>query len=180
MIVNSINRVTARARGLLILLGRTAAAMTTSVMMAVLLVFGAVAYFNINIDLMPEVDFPVATVTAIYPGADPESVETKVVDKLEEGINQIAGIKTLKSTSMENVGLVVVQFELDLDPGGGRTGGIDQVGDQALDVALEVDSGQILRMIEFLVDEGHRADPPLHLLEDLPDGALPAPFRLDA
>jgi HAE1 family hydrophobic/amphiphilic exporter-1 len=61
------------------------------------------------------VEFPIATVTAIYPGASPETIETKVVDKLEESINTITGIKILRSTSMENLGQVVVQFKLERD-----------------------------------------------------------------
>ncbi len=86
-----------------------------TVMVGTLLVFGLVAYPKIGVDLFPNVDFPFVTVTAVYPGADPESIESKVVDKLEEAINTINGIKMLRSTSTENVGLVVVQFELERD-----------------------------------------------------------------
>jgi HAE1 family hydrophobic/amphiphilic exporter-1 len=84
-----------------------------TVMVSTLLVFGLVAYPRIGVDLFPSIEFPIAVVTAIYPGADPETIETKVNDKLEEAIGTVAGIKTLKSTAMENVGLVIVQFELE-------------------------------------------------------------------
>src|SRR5206468_2832938 len=53
-----------------------------SVMVGVLLVFGLAAYPRIGVDLFPSVEFPVVTVTAVYPGADPEAVESKVVDKI--------------------------------------------------------------------------------------------------
>lgn len=86
-----------------------------TVMVGVLIVFGLFAWPRIGVDYFPEVEFPVVTVTAIYPGADPETIETKVVDKLEESINTVTGIKVLRSTSMENVGLIVVQFELERD-----------------------------------------------------------------
>jgi HAE1 family hydrophobic/amphiphilic exporter-1 len=82
-------------------------------MVSVLLVFGLVAYPRIGVDLMPEVEFPFVTITAIYPGASPETVESKVIDKIEEAVNTINGIKLLRSTSMENVGIVMVQFELE-------------------------------------------------------------------
>jgi hydrophobic/amphiphilic exporter-1 (mainly G- bacteria), HAE1 family len=84
-----------------------------TVMVSVLAVFGIWAYPKIPLDQMPEVEFPIVTVTAIYPGADPETIESRVVDKLEEAVSTVNGIKTLRSTSMENVGLVVIQFELE-------------------------------------------------------------------
>jgi hydrophobic/amphiphilic exporter-1 (mainly G- bacteria), HAE1 family len=84
-----------------------------TVMVSVLAVFGIWAYPQIPLDQMPEVEFPIVTVTAVYPGADPETIESRVVDKLEEAVSTVNGIKTLRSTSMENVGLVVIQFELE-------------------------------------------------------------------
>jgi HAE1 family hydrophobic/amphiphilic exporter-1 len=84
-----------------------------TVMVGALTVFGIVAYPRIGVDLFPEIEFPVVTVTAVYPGADPETVESKVVDKIEEAVNTVSGIKVLRSTSMENVGLIVIQFELE-------------------------------------------------------------------
>jgi hydrophobic/amphiphilic exporter-1 (mainly G- bacteria), HAE1 family len=84
-----------------------------TVMVGALLVFGIEAYPRIGVDLFPDVEFPVVTVTAVYPGADPETVESKVVDKIEEALSTIEGVKVLRSTSMENVGLVFVQFELE-------------------------------------------------------------------
>jgi HAE1 family hydrophobic/amphiphilic exporter-1 len=84
-----------------------------TVMIGVLAVFGVWAYPKISIDMYPEVEFPFVTVTAVYPGADPETIESRVVDKLEEAISTVNGIKVMRSTSMENVGLVFVQFELE-------------------------------------------------------------------
>lgn len=84
-----------------------------TVMIAVLVVFGLVAYPGIGVDLFPEVEFPIVTVTAVYPGADPETVESRVIDKLEESLSTINGIKTLRSTSAENVGVLFIQFELE-------------------------------------------------------------------
>ena len=66
-----------------------------TVMVGVLAVFGIAAYPTIGVDLFPDVEFPFVTVTAVYPGADPEAVESKVVDKLEEAINTVNGIEVL-------------------------------------------------------------------------------------
>jgi hydrophobic/amphiphilic exporter-1 (mainly G- bacteria), HAE1 family len=84
-----------------------------TVMIAVLVVFGVFAYPRVGVDLFPDVEFPVVVVTAVYPGADPETVESRVVDKLEEAVSTVNGIKVLRSTSMESVGQVVIQFELE-------------------------------------------------------------------
>jgi HAE1 family hydrophobic/amphiphilic exporter-1 len=84
-----------------------------TVMVGVLAVFGVWAYPKIPLDMTPEVEFPIVTVTAVYPGADPETIESRVIDKLEEAVSTVNGIKTLRSTSMESVGLLFVQFELE-------------------------------------------------------------------
>ncbi|MCB9727952.1 MAG: efflux RND transporter permease subunit [Deltaproteobacteria bacterium] len=87
-----------------------------TVMVGTLVVFGLAAYGDIGVDLFPNVEFPVVTVTAVYPGADPESVETKVVEKLEEAIGSVGGIDFMQATAQENVGTMVVQFQLGVSP----------------------------------------------------------------
>jgi HAE1 family hydrophobic/amphiphilic exporter-1 len=83
-------------------------------MIAAMLVFGLLAYPRIGVDLFPDVEFPVVTVTAVYPGADPETMESKVADPIEGAINTLSGIKALRSTSLESVAQVVVEFELNV------------------------------------------------------------------
>jgi HAE1 family hydrophobic/amphiphilic exporter-1 len=80
-----------------------------------LVVFGVVAYPKVGVDLFPNVDFPVVTVTVIYPGADPETMETKVADPIEEVVNTLGGIKTLRSINLENVTQVIAEFELNVN-----------------------------------------------------------------
>jgi HAE1 family hydrophobic/amphiphilic exporter-1 len=84
-----------------------------TVMVSILTVFGVWGYKQLPIDMFPDVEFPIVTVTAVYPGADPETVESRVIDKLEEAISAVNGIKMMRSTSMESVGFVVIQFELE-------------------------------------------------------------------
>src|SRR6187431_2304593 len=83
-------------------------------LISALLVFGGLAYPRIGVDLFPNVEFPVVTVTATYPGADPETMESKVADPIEETINSLSGIKRLNSTNLESVAQVVVEFDLDV------------------------------------------------------------------
>lgn len=83
-------------------------------LIAAMLVFGVLAYPRIGVDLFPNVEFPVVTVTVVYPGADPETMETKVADPIEEHINTLGGIKVLRSVNLESVTQVIVQFELEV------------------------------------------------------------------
>ncbi|HMI94327.1 MAG TPA: efflux RND transporter permease subunit [Polyangiales bacterium] len=83
-------------------------------LIAALLVFGLLSYPRIGVDLFPNVEFPVITVTALYPGGDPETMESKVADPIEEAINTLSGIKALRSTNLEGVSQVVIEFELEV------------------------------------------------------------------
>ncbi len=76
-------------------------------------VFGIVSYRSIGVSLFPDVDFPIVTVTVFYEGADPETVETEVTDKIEEAANTISGIKSLRSESAEGLAQVFVEFEME-------------------------------------------------------------------
>mgnify|MGYP003351150304 CR=1 FL=1 len=58
----------------------------------VLIVFGLFSLPRLAIDQMPDVDFPVVTVTVVYPGADPASVEQRILDPLERAVNGISGL----------------------------------------------------------------------------------------
>jgi HAE1 family hydrophobic/amphiphilic exporter-1 len=89
----------------------------TAMMMVAVVVFGLVMFRRLNVDLFPKVDFPIVTITTIYPGADPETMETKVADPIEEAVNSLSGIDQLRSTSLEGVAQVFVQFEIGVDLG---------------------------------------------------------------
>ncbi len=87
---------------------------TTMIMLAIV-VFGGVMYSRLSVDMYPKIDFPIVTITVVYPGADPETMETKVADKIEEAVNSLSGIDQLRSTSLEGVAQVFVQFDLAVD-----------------------------------------------------------------
>jgi hydrophobic/amphiphilic exporter-1 (mainly G- bacteria), HAE1 family len=85
------------------------------VLIGALIVIGLFSYPRVGVDLFPNVDFPIITVTVTYPGADPASMESKIADPIEEAVNTMAGIKTLRSVNLESVTQVFVQFELEVD-----------------------------------------------------------------
>jgi len=85
----------------------------TGMLTLVILVFGIVAYPKIGVDQMPEVEFPIVTVTTVLPGADPESIERNVSKPLEEALNTLSGLDTLRSINVENVSQIVIRFDLE-------------------------------------------------------------------
>ncbi|HLV60355.1 MAG TPA: efflux RND transporter permease subunit, partial [Fredinandcohnia sp.] len=88
----------------------------TTMLLLSVVVFGLYAYPRIGVDSMPNVDFPVVTVTVIHPGADPESMERDVAEPIEEAINTISGLDKLRSISVDSVTQVIAMFDLDKDP----------------------------------------------------------------
>lgn len=80
-----------------------------------LVVVGAFSFLSLGVDLFPKIDFPTITVTVVNPGASPEEVETEITEKVEEAVNTISGIDELRSSSVEGVSQVFVQFILEKD-----------------------------------------------------------------
>lgn len=74
---------------------------------------GWVSLGRIGIDLFPRVEYPFISVATVLEGATPETVETEVTDILEEKLNTISGIKTLRSTSSEGLSHVFIEFEIE-------------------------------------------------------------------
>ncbi|MGB5983878.1 MAG: efflux RND transporter permease subunit, partial [Desulfobacterales bacterium] len=87
----------------------------TVVIFLVIAIFGAYGYQQLPVREFPDIEFPIVNVSVVLPGADPEVIESEVVEPLEEQLNTIEGIKTIRSNSREEVGTVTVEFELYRD-----------------------------------------------------------------
>ena len=87
----------------------------TSMFIIVFLIFGGMAYFNLALNQMPEVDIPYVTITTIYPGAGPKEVEVQVTKQIEDAIATVSNIKNLNSYSLENVSIIIIEFEMGED-----------------------------------------------------------------
>jgi HAE1 family hydrophobic/amphiphilic exporter-1 len=92
------------------------------------IVFGLMAYPRIGVEQFPSVEFPVVTVVAVFPGADPSSMETKVAKPMEDALSSMGGIKRLQSFNTESVTQVVIEFQLDVDPDKAAQGVRDRLG----------------------------------------------------
>jgi HAE1 family hydrophobic/amphiphilic exporter-1 len=89
--------------------------MATVVILA-LVALGVSSFFSLNINDMPDVDFPYVTVAIAYPGVAPEQMETDVAKKVEDAVGQIAGVKHITSYNDEGLTEVVVEFTLETPP----------------------------------------------------------------
>ena len=56
----------------------------TTVGISIFLIFGALAYFTLNLNLQPDVEIPYVTISTVYPGANPKEVETLITKKLKK------------------------------------------------------------------------------------------------
>jgi HAE1 family hydrophobic/amphiphilic exporter-1 len=83
-----------------------------TMMVVALVVVGIFSYSELKIDLFPNIDIPVISITTTYPGVAPETVETEVTKRIEEAVNPIGGIRHISSVTTEGISSVVVEFQL--------------------------------------------------------------------
>ncbi len=85
--------------------------MTTMGIM-VFIIFGALAYFTLSLDQMPDVEIPYVTVQTIYPGAGPKEVETLISKRIEDAVSTISQIERVESYSLDGFSIVIIEFQL--------------------------------------------------------------------
>src|SRR5690606_35423506 len=78
-------------------------------------VLGAMSYTRLGVDLFPNVDFPITSISTTLKGVSVEEVETRVTKPIEEAVNEIQVIDEPSSTTREGVSRVLVQFHLERD-----------------------------------------------------------------
>ena len=86
----------------------------TSLLMAAILLVGIVAFFQLPVSALPEVDYPTIQVLTFYPGASPDVVATTITAPLERQFGQMQGLSQMTSTSAGGVSVIVLQFSLSL------------------------------------------------------------------
>jgi multidrug efflux pump len=83
--------------------------------MAGILLIGAVAYKQLPVSALPQVDYPTIQVITFYPGASPDVMASSVTAPLERQFGQVPGLKQMTSTSSDGSSLITLQFSLDLN-----------------------------------------------------------------
>lgn len=81
-----------------------------SMLVAALVILAVVALQGLGLDLLPNLEFPYIAVVTVYPGADPQSVESDVTIPIEDALATVAGLKRLTSQSSENLSFVLAEF----------------------------------------------------------------------
>ena len=96
----------------------TAIKRPVSVIVGVLFValFGLISLFRIPVQLTPDVDRPVITVSTVWPGASPEEVEQEIVQRQEEQLKSVEGLVLMTSESNDSRGVVTLEFNVGVDP----------------------------------------------------------------
>jgi hydrophobe/amphiphile efflux-1 (HAE1) family protein len=83
------------------------------VLMFALIVFGAISLNRMGISQLPDVDFPIVTVSFVYDGAAPEVVESELIDPIEARLLAIEGIKDMRSQARQGSGQVTLEFDIN-------------------------------------------------------------------
>ncbi len=86
----------------------------TSLLMAAIMLVGIVAYTQLPVSALPQVDYPTIQVLTFYPGASPDVVATTITAPLERQFGEMQGLSQMTSTSSGATSVVVLQFNLSL------------------------------------------------------------------
>src|SRR6266702_4582045 len=87
----------------------------TSLLMAAILLAGAVAYYQLPVSALPQVDYPTIQVLTFYPGASPDVIASAITAPLERQFGQVPGLKQMTSSSSAGSSVITLQFVLDLN-----------------------------------------------------------------
>jgi multidrug efflux pump len=86
----------------------------TSLLMLAVLLAGFVAYRQLPVSALPEVDYPTIQIATTYPGASPDVMASSVTAPLERQFGQMPGLQQMTSTSSTGLSIVTLQFALEL------------------------------------------------------------------
>src|SRR5437868_6977281 len=87
----------------------------TVLLMVAILLTGMVAFYQLPVSALPQVDYPTIQVITFYPGAGPEVMASSVTSPLERQFGQVPGLTQMTSTSSEGCSVITLQFVLELD-----------------------------------------------------------------
>ncbi len=87
----------------------------TSLLLIAVVIAGGVAYKQLPVSALPQVDYPTIQVATFYPGASPDVMATSVTAPLERQFGQMPGLKQMTSTSSFGSSIITLQFDLALN-----------------------------------------------------------------
>ncbi|RKY31298.1 MAG: hypothetical protein DRP67_02810, partial [Candidatus Omnitrophota bacterium] len=84
---------------------------TTLMIVLMLCILGILSFFNLGLDMMPDLEYPVVSVVTTYEGASSEEIESRITKLVEESIGLVKHVKKVSSFSMEGISVVMVEFQ---------------------------------------------------------------------
>src|ERR1043166_8123490 len=86
----------------------------TSLLMAAILLIGLIAFHQLPVSALPEVDYPTIQVQTFYPGASPDVMASSITAPLERQFGQVPGLNQMASQSSAGASVITLQFSLDI------------------------------------------------------------------
>lgn len=81
------------------------------VLFSVFALLGIIGYQNLSYELLPDFNQPVVVIKTIYPGAEPQEVETSVSRKIEDALSNLEGVDYLETKSMPNASVIIANLK---------------------------------------------------------------------
>lgn len=88
---------------------------TTVMMVLCLIVFGFQSVMSSKLELTPDINMPMLLISTVYPGASAEDVNDLVTKEIEDEIGSLSGVSQVDSQSMDNVSIIMVQYDYEKD-----------------------------------------------------------------
>jgi multidrug efflux pump subunit AcrB len=132
------------------------------VMFVGLLITGIVSFMRMDIQQMPDIEFPMVIITVSQPGAAPTEIETQITQRVEAAVRTISGVKNISSTASESRSQTFVEFQIGEDINAAVSevkNSIDQVRGELPDGILEPrvfkanTSGEAITYFSVLADD---------------------------
>ena len=85
------------------------------VLFSVFILFGYIGFMNLSYELMPDFNQPVVVIKTVYPGAEPQEVETSVSRKIEDALSNLEGVDYLVTKSLPNASVIIANLDYGTD-----------------------------------------------------------------
>ncbi len=82
------------------------------ILMSALIIFGAISLNKLGISQMPDVNFPVLSISVGFPGAAPEVIESEILDLIEKRLLTVEGVKEMRSSAQQGQASVTLEFDI--------------------------------------------------------------------
>lgn len=86
-----------------------------SCIVLIILIMGCISYFNLGMELIPDVSFPTISVSTQYSGASPEEIAQLITKPLEDELGTISGLKRISSQNIEGYSIISLEFYMEID-----------------------------------------------------------------